>query len=70
MTTEFWVGLLIALGTNIATLAAAWGSFTARLKALEQKVDKHNNLVERMYRCEGDIKLHDSQLKELKEKEN
>ncbi len=26
-----------------------------RLEKLEQKVDKHNNLVERMYRAEGAI---------------
>jgi Cys-tRNA synthase (O-phospho-L-seryl-tRNA:Cys-tRNA synthase) len=66
MSTEFWVGLLLAVGANIAALAAAWGSFTARLKALEQKVDKHNNLVERMYKCEGHLERHDSEIGMLK----
>jgi hypothetical protein len=70
MPNEFWIGLLVALTTNVAALAAAWGGFAARLKSLEQKVDKHNNLVERMYQCEGEIRLHETQLRELKEKEN
>jgi hypothetical protein len=69
MPNEFWIGLLVALTTNVAALAAAWGGFAARLKSLEQKVDKHNNLVERMYKCEGEIRLHETQLRELKEKE-
>ncbi|MBR5430584.1 MAG: hypothetical protein IK116_08695 [Firmicutes bacterium] len=29
-------------------LAAVWGSLIWRVGALEKKVDKHNNLVERM----------------------
>ena len=28
-----------------------------RIDQLERKVEKHNNLVERMYICEGQIKL-------------
>jgi Cys-tRNA synthase (O-phospho-L-seryl-tRNA:Cys-tRNA synthase) len=69
MTTEFWIGLLIALGTNIATFAAAFGSFSARLKGLEAKVDKHNNFVERVYKLEGAEKEHDFRLKCLEQKE-
>lgn len=44
-------------------LAATWGAVMVRIKSLEDKVDKHNNMVERMYhveeqaqRCEGRIK--------------
>lgn len=69
MTTEFWIGLMLALGANIATLAAAWGGFSARLRSLEQKVDKHNGFVERMYVCEGRLNGHDREIKELKERE-
>jgi hypothetical protein len=67
MSTEFWIGLLIALGTNVATIAATFGGFSARLKALECKVDKHNNFVERVYRLEGRCDGHDREIKELKE---
>ena len=28
-----------------------------RIQCLEAKVEKHNNLVERMYLCEGQIKV-------------
>jgi Cys-tRNA synthase (O-phospho-L-seryl-tRNA:Cys-tRNA synthase) len=67
MSTEFWIGLLIALGANIATLAAAYGSFSARLKALEAKVDKHNNFVERVYKVEGVQREHELRIKQLEE---
>lgn len=30
-----------------------------RVGQLEKKVDKHNNLVERMYRCEGALDVHE-----------
>ncbi|MBO7667867.1 MAG: hypothetical protein IJI40_02040 [Firmicutes bacterium] len=33
-------------------LAAMWGSLIWRVDALEKKVDKHNNLVERMVALE------------------
>lgn len=66
MTNEFWVGLLIAICANVATLAAAWGGFTARLKSLEAKVDKHNCLVERMYCAEGELKAIKIQIEDLK----
>lgn len=34
-----------------------------RLNQLETKVDKHNNLVERMYEAEESIKLNDERIK-------
>lgn len=37
-----------------------------RLEQLENKVDKHNNLVERMYIAEGKIDSIQSDIKELK----
>ena len=33
-------------------LAAVWGSLLQRVNALEKKMDKHNNLVERMVAVE------------------
>jgi hypothetical protein len=69
MTTEFWIGLIVALGANIAALGAAWGAFSVRLSALEKKVDKHNNFVERVYKLEGTKQEHDFRLKCLEEKE-
>lgn len=57
---------MLAVGANIATLAAGWGSFTTRLKSLEQKVDKHNQLVERMYKCENRLDLAERDITEIK----
>ena len=37
-----------------------------RLEQLEKKVDKHNSLVERMYKAEGQIVELQHEVKELK----
>ena len=37
-----------------------------RLEKLEEKVDKHNNVVERMYRLEEIVKNLQAEVKELK----
>ncbi len=37
-----------------------------RLEKLEEKVDKHNNVVERMYRLEEQVKTLQKELNELK----
>lgn len=36
-----------------------------RLQELEKKVDKHNNLIERMYACEEQDKLQDAELRRV-----
>lgn len=40
-------------------LAAMWGSLQQRIKDLEKKVEKHNNLVERMTAVEKKQELHE-----------
>ena len=37
-----------------------------RLEKLEEKVDKHNNVVERMYRLEGIVKSLQEEVTELR----
>ena len=37
-----------------------------RLEKLEEKVDKHNNVVERMYRLEEQVKTLSEELKEMR----
>lgn len=39
-----------------------------RIDQLERKVEKHNNLVERMYICEGEIKVLENDVSDLKGK--
>ena len=48
------VALLICVIQNNKTKAL----IEYRLDELEKKVDKHNNLIERMYACERNIDLH------------
>lgn len=39
-------------------LAAMWGSLQQRITSLEKKVEKHNNVVERVAVVEKKIELH------------
>ena len=35
-------------------LAVVWGSIQQRVKTLEKKMDKHNGLIEKVYKLEKD----------------
>ena len=70
----------MSVGTVIAALITAGFAFLGvyvsnrkqaalvvyRLEKLEQKVDKHNSVVERMYRLEEEVKSLQDELKEIK----
>lgn len=47
--------LIVCIVTNVASNKATRDLLEYRLTQLEKKVDKHNNLVERMYKCEEAI---------------
>ena len=61
MSTEFWVQMLI----YGATLGTAVGAILTRLKYMEKKIDKHNGLIDRMYKAEGRLDKHDALLEQL-----
>ena len=61
--TSFWVQIMV----YAVTISATWGSMTQRIKMLEQKVDKHNSVVERMAVAERDLKSAWKQIDEIKE---
>lgn len=53
-------GLCVAIPSVIATISSNKKNndlVIYRINELDKKVHEHNNLVERMYRAEGDIKL-------------
>jgi len=50
---------------TIGTLAATFGGILARIKSLEKKMDKHNNLVERLTRTEECAKSAHHRIDEL-----
>ena len=64
---ETAITALISLcGTALGTLGGIFATnklTTYRLSQLEKKVDKHNNLVERMYRAEDKINILDEKQK-------
>ena len=65
------VAVLSFVGTIVGSLA---GILTAnkltnyRIQKLEEKVDKHNTVIERTYVLEGKMKAVEEDVKELKNK--
>ena len=64
--TDAWativVGLLALLGTALGTVASS--RLTAyRIEQLERKVDKHNSVIDRMYKAEDRLNLLDEKVK-------
>ena len=59
MTAEMWSSLLSGFGPLAGAFLAVVASNKLvewRLKQLEAKVNKHNNVIERVYHIEGEIK--------------
>lgn len=62
--------IIIALISLLGTLGGTFGGILAtskltnyRLEQLEKKVDKHNNLIERMFKVEENINILDEKIK-------
>lgn len=62
--------VIVALLSLIGTLGGTLGGILAtsklsnyRIEQLEKKVDKHNNLIERMFKAEESINLLDEKIK-------
>ena len=65
--------IVVALLSLIGTIAGSFGGIltankliTYRIERLEEKVNKHNNLIERTYRLEGGLTELQHDVKELK----
>lgn len=66
---EIWVALISLFGTLAGTLGGILVSnklTNHRIEQLEKKVDKHNNLVERMFLVEGRITEAEHNITSLK----
>lgn len=69
MTPEIVVGVLSLIGTLCGTVGgilAANKLVTYRLEQLEKKVDKHNNVIERMYKIEERIAIVETDIKDMR----
>ena len=65
------IALISLFGTLIGTFAgiATSGKMTSyRIEQLEKKVEKHNNLVERVYKLEGKDSVIEERLGELEKR--
>lgn len=63
------VGLLSLLGTLIGTLGGILASnklTVYRIERLEERVSKHNNLIERTYKLEGEMLEAQHDIKDIK----
>lgn len=71
MNSEVLVAILALIGTTVGSLGgilAANKLVNFRLKALEDKVNKHNNLIERMYVVEQRCKSNQHRIDEIENK--
>lgn len=57
------LGIFITVVFQGLYVAFKMGKFEEKLNLLEKKQDKHNNLIERTYKNESDIKLLQEKLK-------
>ena len=60
---EFWI-MLITYGVSFGVV---YGQIATKLRYLEQKMDKHNGVIERMAVAERDLKSAWRVIDELKE---
>ena len=66
--TELWVALLALAGTltgSFTGILVANRLVNYRLEQLEKKVEKHNNLMERIAMAENDIKIINHKLDDI-----
>lgn len=60
------VGVLSLCGTLVGTLGGILASnklTNYRIQQLEEKVNKHNNLIDRMYKVENRVSLIEDEIK-------
>lgn len=58
--------IIIAVCSLLGTAAGSFGGMrlmSYRIEQLERRVDKHNNVIERVYRLEEKDAIHDEQMR-------
>ncbi|MCI1960239.1 MAG: hypothetical protein LKJ25_11535 [Clostridia bacterium] len=60
---QFWIQIIV----YAVSFGCVYGNFSTRLKYLEKKMDKHNQLQDRMVAVEQSAKQADRRLDELRE---
>ena len=57
-----------AIGSGVLSAVISNNLIKYRVEQLEKKVDKHNNLIDRMYKAESSIKLIQEEVEQLENK--
>ena len=60
------IGVLGTFARNYVTHRKTMGLIEYRLEQLEEKVNKHNNLITRMYEAETNIRVLEEEVKNIK----
>lgn len=59
------ITLIGTIGSGILSAVISNNLIKFRVEQLEKKVDKHNNLIDRMYKAETNIKLIQEEVENL-----
>ena len=59
------ITLIGTIGSGVLSAIISNNLMKYRVQQLEKKVDKHNNLIDRMYKAETNIKLIQEEVEQL-----
>ncbi len=62
------ITLVGTIGSGVLSAVISNNLIKYRVEQLEKKVDKHNNLIDRMYKAESNIKLIQEEVDNLENK--
>ena len=62
------ITLVGTIGSGVLSAVISNNLIKYRVEQLEKKVDKHNNLIDRMYKAESSIKLIQEEIDNLENK--
>lgn len=62
------ITLVGTIGSGVLSAVISNNLIKYRVEQLEKKVDKHNNLIDRMYKAESNIKLIQQEVENLENK--
>lgn len=66
---EVTMSNIITIAIYLITFGTVWGKISTQLSNLEKKVEKHNHVIERVYRCEESLKSAHHRLDEMRGKQ-